>query len=173
MTSSARRSLPASFPASHRRASWLAALFVFVLLPSESHTMSDTSPATAPLHYRCSEAAAPKAQPKTPAKAGATGGLEADLCALFAAALTDAHPDRPLVPAPSKAPSEAEPEPLAELVVLIAQSSRLEARIDWYVNGMVHTGTSLGSLSAGGPLPEAKLRRFFAALVKASPPPAL
>lgn len=173
MTSSARRSLPASFPASHRRASWLAALFVFVLLPSESHTMSDTSPATAPLHYRCSEAAAPKAQQKTPAKAGATGGLEADLCALFAAALTDAHPDRPLVPAPSKAPSEAAPEPLAELVVLIAQSSRLEARIDWHVNGMVHTGASLGSLSAGGALPEAKLRRFFAALVKASPPPAL
>ena len=131
--------------------------------------MSNTSPATAPLHYRCSEAIAPKAQPKTPAKAGATGGLEADLCALFAAALTDAHPDRPLVPPPS----EAAPEPLAELVVLIAQSSRLEARIDWHVNGMVHTGTSLGSLSAGGPLPEAKLRRFFAALVKASPPPAL
>ncbi len=169
MTSSARRSLPASFPASHRRASWLAALFVFVLLPSESHTMSDTSPATAPLHYRCSEAAAPKAQPKTPAKAGATGGLEADLCALFAAALTDAHPDRPLVPTPS----EAAPEPLAELVVLIAQSSRLEARIDWHVNGMVHTGTSLGSLSAGGALPETKLHRFFAALVKASPPPVL
>lgn len=169
MARSARRSLPVSFPDAHRRASWLVALFVFVLLPSESHTMSNTSPATAPLHYRCSEAAIPKTQPKTPTKSGATGGLEADLCTLFAAALTDARPDRPLVPATS----EAAPGLLAELVVLIAQSSRLEARIDWHVNGVVHEGSSLGSLSAGGPLPEAKLRRFFAALVKASPPPAL